>query len=69
MVPVRGDEGVVVQTRVGGVNAVNLLALARAEALGRVEAPGALQQPLPPQNLMQARWPAPEFDAPLRDVT
>ena len=43
MLPVRGDEGIVIQVRVGGINAVNLLALARAEAFPRVEAPGALK--------------------------
>ena len=50
----RGDEGIVVQVRVGGIDAVNLLALARAEAFPRVEAPDAFKQSLPPQHLVQA---------------
>src|ERR1043166_39030 len=43
LVAVSGDEGVVVQVRVGGVNAVNFLDLAGAENFARVQAPGALK--------------------------
>ena len=51
----RGDEGIVVQVRVGGIDAVDLLTLARAETFTRVEAPDAFKQSLPPQHLVQAR--------------
>ena len=54
LVPVRGDKGVVIQVRVGGADAVNLLSLAGAETFARVETPQALEQCLPPQHLMQA---------------
>ena len=43
LVPVRGDKRIVTQVRVGGADTVNLLALARAETLARVEAPEALE--------------------------
>src|SRR5262245_52831245 len=51
-VQVLPDEGVVVQVRVGTVDAVDLLRLAGAEPLVGVQAPGALQQPLPAQDLV-----------------
>src|SRR3977135_566231 len=35
-------------------DAVDLLHLARAQALGRIETPDALHQPLPPQDLVTA---------------
>ena len=43
----RRDELVIVQMRIGAADPVNLLALARAERLLRVEAPGAFEQALP----------------------
>src|SRR2546429_5658097 len=36
-------------------DAVDLLQLARAEALGRIETPDALEQALPPQDFVAAR--------------
>src|ERR1017187_6745697 len=49
----RGDEVIVVQVRVGGINAVNLLTLARAETFTGVKTPDTFKQPLPPQHLVQ----------------
>ena len=39
----RGDEGIVIQMRVGGIDAVNLIMLARAQTFTRVETPDAFQ--------------------------
>src|ERR1039458_6480807 len=49
----RGNEVIVVQVRVGGINAVNLLTLARAETFARVKTPDAFEQSLPSQHLVQ----------------
>jgi hypothetical protein len=43
LVPVRGDKGIVVQVRVGGIDTINLFTLARAESFARVETPEALE--------------------------
>jgi len=43
LVAVRGDERIIVQVRVGGADTINLLTLAGAEALARIEAPEALE--------------------------
>src|ERR1035438_4959341 len=49
----RGDEAIVVQVRVGGINAVNLFTLARAETFTGVKTPDAFKQSLTPQHLVQ----------------
>src|ERR1017187_3203348 len=49
----RVDEGIVVQVRVGGINAVNLFTLARAETFTGVKTPDAFKQSLTPQHLVQ----------------
>ncbi len=49
-----GDEIVVGQIRMLVADAVDLLDLAGAEALGGIEAPDTLEQSLPPQNFMTA---------------
>src|SRR5579872_1372787 len=54
-------EIVVVQLGIRGVDSIDLFALARAEALVRIEAPKSFQQSLPPQNFVQARNASGEF--------
>src|SRR3977135_1806108 len=47
-----GDEGVVGKIGVLAADAVDLLHLAGAQSLGRIEAPQPLHQPLSPQDFM-----------------
>src|SRR6266702_5310981 len=49
-----GDKGVVAEIGMLAADAVDLLHLARAEALGRIETPDSLEQALPPQDFMAA---------------
>src|SRR6266511_758898 len=50
----RRDELFIAQVWIGAANPVDLLALAGAERLVRVEAPGAFQQALPAQHFVEA---------------
>src|SRR6185436_13891455 len=49
-----GDKFVVIQVRVGAVDAVDLLTLARAQRLRRVQAPDAFQKALAPEDFVKA---------------
>ena len=51
---IRAHEGVIVEVRIGGADAVDLLLLSGAERLARIEAPDAFEQPLPAQDLVAA---------------
>src|SRR4029450_1124977 len=52
---VGGDEGVVVQLGIGGVEAIDAGALARAQGLVRIEAFDRGHQPLAPPDLVATR--------------
>ena len=49
---ISAHKSVVVEMRIGRVDAVDFLLLSRSERFSRVEAPDAFQQPLPVKNLM-----------------
>ena len=53
----RGDEGVVMQMRIGVVNTRDFLRLARRQRLIRIQTPCSRQKSLPPKDFMQA-WNA-----------
>src|SRR5579872_5478566 len=55
LVEVAGDEGVIVQVGIATIDAVDFLALTAAEDLVAVQAPGAFEQALAAEDLVQAR--------------
>src|SRR5687768_13173925 len=61
LVPAFGDEVVVVQVRIRGIDPVDLFLLTRTEPLVRIQPPVAIQQSLPSQNFVQSRDAAGEL--------
>ena len=53
-IPMLGDEGVVVEVRVGVVDAVDFGELAGAEGFLGIQAPDAFEQPLAAENFVEA---------------
>jgi hypothetical protein len=47
-------EGIVIQVRIGTIDAVNLIGLTMREILVRIETPPAREQSLPPQDFVDA---------------